>query len=169
LSRLLGKPYEILLEHGGKNNYLVVYSLNSELYPVFGRRQESYILRDNARIIMRRGPKIVSGIFDFTIHDNALVNMSNSYLEAFITIDLPHATLHTVNSQIRAAKVYGTSRLQIINSTAGQLLCHGDARAVDSHIESLVVAHNFYPIYIDLVNATYDELDTTNIGKGIVC
>jgi hypothetical protein len=141
---------------------------NGILYPAFEKGYHFYTLHDNARIIMRRGSKIVSGIFDFTIHDNALVNMSDSYLEAFITIYLPNATLHAVNSQIRAAKVYGTSRLQIINSTAGQLLCHGDARLVDSHIDSLVVAHNFYPIYIDLVNATYDELDTTIIGKGIV-
>jgi 5-hydroxyisourate hydrolase-like protein (transthyretin family) len=141
---------------------------NGILYPAFEKGQHSFILHDNARIIMRRGSKIVSGIFDFTIHDNALVNMSDSDLEKSITIDLPHATLHAVNSQIRAAEVYGTSRLQIVNSTAGQLLCHGDAHVVDSHIQSLVVAQNAYPIYVDLVNTTYDQLDTTNLGKGIV-
>jgi hypothetical protein len=117
---------------------------------------------------MRRGSKIVSGIFDFIIYDNALVDVSNSILEKSITIDLPNATLQAVNSQIRVATVYGVSRIQITNSTAGQLSCHGDARLVDSHIQSLVVAQNAYPIYVDLVNSTYDELDTTNLGKGVV-
>jgi hypothetical protein len=140
---------------------------NGRLYPAFEKGQHSFIMHDNAKIIMRRGSEIVSGIFDFIIYDNALVDVSDSNLEKGITIDLPNATLHAVNSQIRVATVQTTSRIQIINSTAGQLLCHGDARVVDSHIESLVVAHNFYPIYVDLVNSTYDQLDTTKLGKGI--
>jgi hypothetical protein len=141
---------------------------NGILYPAFEKGQHSFILHDNARIIMKRGSKIVSGIFDFIIYDNALVDVSDSNLEKSITIDLPNATLQVINSQIRSVWLYGSSRLQIINSTAGQLLCHGDARIVDSHIQSLAVAQNAYPIYVDLVNSTYDQLDTTNLGKGIV-
>ena len=141
---------------------------NGILYPAFEKGQHSFILHDNARIIMRRGSEIVSGVFDFIIYDNALVDVSDSNLEKSITIDLPNATLQAVNSQIRSVWLYGSSRLQITNSTAGQLLCFGDARIVDSHIQSLVVAQNAYPIYVDLVNSTYDELDTTKLGKGIV-
>lgn len=141
---------------------------NGILYPAFEKGEHSYILRDNAKIIMQRGSKIVSGIFDFIIYDNALVNMSDSYLEKSITIDLPNATLHAVKSEIRSVWLYAPSRLHITNSTAGQLLCFGDACIVDSHIQSLVVAQNAYPIYVDLVNSTYDQLDTTNLGKGIV-
>lgn len=141
---------------------------NGILYPAFEKGQHSYTLHDNAKIIMRRGSKIVSGIFDFIIYDNALVNISDSYLEKSITIDLPNAALNAVNSQIRSVWLYAPSRLQISNSTAEQLLCFGDARIVDSHIQSLVVAQSTYPITVDLVNATYDQLDTTNLGKGIV-
>lgn len=118
---------------------------NSELVPVFGRWQCSYELRDNAEIIMKRNSKIVSAIFDFTLCDNSLLNVTDSEVEKSVYGE-PHARVQAYDSHLRIVSLIadyrGGGHLTMISSSAGSVSCSGDAQIVNSSVENLGVAMN---------------------------
>ncbi|MDI9577935.1 MAG: carboxypeptidase-like regulatory domain-containing protein [Thermoproteota archaeon] len=144
---------------------------NGVLYPDFEKGQYSYKLYENSKIVMQNNSKIESLIFDFILYDNAGINITESNLAKSIILERVNATLQAVNSHISTVDAYGgggTSQIRITNSTAGQLRLSCNSRLVDSHIDSIVVTNNISPIYVDVINSTYDQLDTSNLGQGIV-
>lgn len=139
---------------------------NGVLYPDFEKGQYSYKLHDNSKIIMQNNSKIESLIFDFMLYDSASIDISDSILSQNIRLDSINATLQAVNSYIRVASIYGYSL--IINSTSSELNFYGNARIVNSQIEQFEVSSLYHPIYVDLVNSTYDRLYTDFIGQGVI-
>ncbi len=139
---------------------------NGVLYPDFEKGQYSYTLHDNAKIIMQRDSNIESLIFDFILYDNASIDISDSTLSQNIRLDSINATLQVANSYIRVATLYGNSLF--INSTLSDINFYGNARIVDSHIEQFEVSSLYHSIYVDLVNSTYDRVNTDFIGQGVI-
>ncbi|MGE5556081.1 MAG: hypothetical protein ACM3UY_07465 [Methanocella sp.] len=139
---------------------------NGTLYPDFGKGQFSYTLHDNAKITMQKGSDIESLIFDFILYDNSSINILDSKLSQNIRLDSINATLQAVNSSIRVATIYGDS--SFINSSLSDLNFYGNARIVNSHIEQFEVSSLYRPIHVDLVNSTYDRVNTDFIGQGVI-
>jgi hypothetical protein len=113
-----------------------------------------------------RDSNIESLIFDFILYDNASIDVSDSTLSQNIRLDSINATLQVANSYIRVATLYGNS--SFVNSTLSDMNFYGNARIVDSHIEQFEVSSLYHPIYVDLVNSTYDRVNTDFIGQGVI-
>lgn len=161
---------------------------NSELYPVFGRWQESYELRDNAKMIVKRGSYITSGIFDFRLYDNTLLNVTNSEVSKFVEGMHAGIRVQSFGSHFRVLSVMAGGFLQMVNSSGSIVECDGDAQIVNSTIESLTVARNARIVdsYVEslavrggssqapssltcyLINSTYGGLDKDAFDKGAI-
>jgi hypothetical protein len=159
---------------------------NAELYPAFGRWQESYELHDNAKIVMKRGSSIGSGIFNFRLYDNSLLDVTNSKVEKSVEgMDtgiriqsfgsyfrvlsmLIGGVLEMHNSSAQVVGCDGDS--QIVNSTIDELTVDQNARIVDSQIKSLTVRGGNgqapHPLSCYLINSTYGNLNKDAFDKG---
>ena len=164
---------------------------NSELHPGFGRWQGSYELRDNAKMIVKRGSYITSGIFDFKLYDNALLNVTNSEVSKSVEGMDAGIRIQSFGSHFRVLSVSagflqmnnssGSSvgcggNAQIANSTIDNLGVSGNARIVDSRIGSLGVSGGspphggYFGLYTTcyLIDSAYGSLDKSNLYRGTI-
>lgn len=133
--------------------------------------QYNFTMHDNSTLRLERNSKILSGIFDFKVYDNSVIDLSDSELEKGLVAE-PSSAIDANKSRIRSVDligdISGKSHLSMINSNATSISSFGgDATIVDSRVESITVLGQI-PTSILLMNSTYDNLEKDQLGRGVI-